>query len=195
MEKQEYYIELNNKAERMLRKGEFLGSGHNGIVYLLPDKKVIKVFKEKKVCKKEREILEKTNNSRYFPKIYDYGDYFILREYIRGGERLDHYIKQKGINKRLTNNIVKLIREFEKLKFKKLDIRCKDIYVDKKYKLRIIDPKNNYSKTVIYPRHLMKGLNKLDVLDEFLLQVKKEDKKYYDLWNTRMRDYLERGIK
>lgn len=48
MEKQEYYIELNNKAERMLRKGEFLGSGHNGIVYLLPDKKVIKVFKEKK---------------------------------------------------------------------------------------------------------------------------------------------------
>ncbi|KOR25128.1 protein kinase [Clostridium sp. L74] len=194
MEKQEYYIELNNKTERMLRKGEFLGSGHNGIVYLLPDKKVIKVFKEKKVCKKEREILERTNNSRYFPKIYDYGDYFILREYIRG-ERLDHYIKQNGINKRLTNNIVKLIREFEKLKFKKLDIRCKDIYVDKKYKLRIIDPKNNYSKTVIYPRHLMKGLNKLDVLDEFLLQVKKEDKKYYDLWSTRMKDYLEKGIK
>ncbi|MGO5066476.1 protein kinase [Clostridium sporogenes] len=194
MEKQEYYIELNNKAESMLRKGEFLGSGHNGIVYLLPDKKVIKVFKEKKVCKKEREILERTNNSRYFPKIYDYGDYFILREYIRG-ERLDHYIKQNGINKRLTNNIVKLIREFEKLKFKKLDIRCKDIYVDKKYKLRIIDPKNNYSKTVIYPRHLMKGLNKLDVLDEFLLQVKKEDKKYYELWNTRMREYLENGVK
>ncbi|MGO5093249.1 protein kinase [Clostridium sp. LCP25S3_F10] len=194
MEKQEYYIELNNKAESMLRKGEFLGSGHNGIVYLLPDKKVIKVFKEKKVCKKEREILERTNNSRYFPKIYDYGDYFILREYIRG-ERLDHYIKQNGINKRLTNNIVKLIREFEKLKFKKLDIRCKDIYVDKKYKLRIIDPKNNYSKTVIYPRHLMKGLNKLKVLDEFLLQVKKEDKKYYELWNTRMREYLENGVK
>ncbi len=26
MEKQEYYIDLNNKAEKMLRKGEFLGS-------------------------------------------------------------------------------------------------------------------------------------------------------------------------
>ncbi|NFU86376.1 protein kinase [Clostridium sporogenes] len=194
MEKQEYYIELNNKAERMLRKGEFLGSGHNGIVYLLPDKKAIKIFKEKKVCKKEREILQKTNTSKYFPKVYDYGDYFILREYIRG-ERLDHYIKQNGIKKRLTHNIIKLIKEFERLKFKKLDIRCKDIYVDKKCKLRIIDPKNNYSKTVIYPRHLMKGLNKLKVLDEFLLQVKKEDQKYYDLWSIRMQDYLERGIK
>lgn len=194
MEKQEYYIELNNKAERMLRKGEFLGSGHNGIVYLLPDKKAIKIFKEKKVCKKEREILQKTNNSKYFPKVYDYGDYFILREYIRG-ERLDHYIKQNGINKRLTYNIIKLIKEFERLKFKKLDIRCKDIYVDKKCKLRIIDPKNNYSKTVIYPRHLMKGLNKLKVLDEFLLQVKKEDQKYYDLWSIRMKDYLKKGIK
>ncbi|APC78536.1 hypothetical protein [Clostridium botulinum] len=194
MEKQEYYIDLNNKAEKMLRKGEFLGSGHNGIVYLLPDKKVIKIFKEKKVCKKEREILQKTNNSKYFPKVYDYGEYFILREYIRG-ERLDHYIKQNGINKRLTHNIIKLIKEFERLKFKKLDIRCKDIYVDKKYKLRIIDPKNNYSKTVVYPRHLMKGLNKLKVLDDFLIQVEKEELKYYNLWSTRMKDYLEKGIK
>ncbi|MET7038980.1 protein kinase [Clostridium botulinum] len=194
MEKQEYYIDLNNKAEKMLRKGEFLGSGHNGIVYLLPDKKVIKIFKEKKVCKKEREILQKTNNSKYFPKVYDYGEYFILREYIRG-ERLDHYIKQNGINKRLTHNIIKLIKEFERLKFKKLDIRCKDIYVDKKYKLRIIDPKNNYSKTVVYPRHLMKGLNKLKVLDDFLIQVEKEEPKYYNLWSTRMKEYLEKGIK
>ncbi|ACQ51928.1 protein kinase [Clostridium botulinum] len=194
MEKQEYYIDLNNKAEKMLRKGEFLGSGHNGIVYLLPDKKVIKIFKEKKVCKKEREILQKTNNSKYFPKVYDYGEYFILREYIRG-ERLDHYIKQNGINKRLTHNIIKLIKEFERLKFKKLDIRCKDIYVDKKYKLRIIDPKNNYSKTVVYPRHLMKGLNKLKVLDDFLIQVEKEEPKYYNLWSIRMKDYLEKGIK
>ncbi|ACO86061.1 hypothetical protein [Clostridium botulinum] len=194
MEKQEYYIDLNNKAEKMLRKGEFLGSGHNGIVYLLPDKKVIKIFKEKKVCKKEREILQKTNNSKYFPKVYDYGEYFILREYIRG-ERLDHYIKQNGINKRLTHNIIKLIKEFERLKFKKLDIRCKDIYVDKKYKLRIIDPKNNYSKTVVYPRHLMKGLNKLKVLDDFLIQVEKEELKYYNLWSTRMKEYLEKGIK
>ncbi|MFV3010644.1 protein kinase [Clostridium botulinum] len=194
MEKQEYYIDLNNKAEKMLRKGEFLGSGHNGIVYLLPDKKVIKIFKEKKVCKKEREILQKTNNSKYFPKVYDYGEYFILREYIRG-ERLDHYIKQNGINKRLTHNMIKLIKEFERLKFKKLDIRCKDIYVDKKYKLRIIDPKNNYSKTVVYPRHLMKGLNKLKVLDDFLIHVEKEEPKYYDLWSTRMKEYLEKGIK
>lgn len=54
MEKQEYYIDLNNKVEKMLRKGEFLGSGHNGIVYLLPDKKVIKIFKEKRYVKRKR---------------------------------------------------------------------------------------------------------------------------------------------
>lgn len=41
----------------------------------------------------------------------------------------------------------------------------------------------------------MKGLNKLGVLDEFLLQVKKENPKYYEVWNTRMKDYLEKGIK
>lgn len=68
MEKQEYYIDLNNKVEKMLRKGEFLGSGHNGIVYLLPDKKVIKIFKEKRYVKKKEKFYKKLITVNIFPK-------------------------------------------------------------------------------------------------------------------------------
>lgn len=68
MEKQEYYIDLNNKAEKMLRKGEFLGSGHNGIVYLLPDKKVIKIFKEKRYVKKKEKFYKKLIIANIFPR-------------------------------------------------------------------------------------------------------------------------------
>lgn len=189
-----YYIELEQEIEMLLRQGEFLGCGHNGIVYLLPDNKIIKIFKEKEVCKGEYEILKRVKGSKYFPIMYSYGDYYIVREFV-GGVRLDKYIKKKGINKTICKNLVKLIEEFKNLKFTRLDIRCKDLYLDDNFNITVIDPKNNYSKNVIYPRHLMKGLNKLGVLKEFLQVVSEENSKDYELWSYRMDKYIREGIK
>lgn len=178
----------------MLRTSEFLGSGHNGIVYLLPDNKIIKIFKNKKICEKEYNIFNKTRKSKYFPKVYEYGAYYIVRDYAFG-QQLDKYIKKHGINKEISRNIMKLIIEFKRLKFNKLDIRCKDLYLKDDFSITVIDPKNNYSKKVIYPRHLMKGLNHLGVLDEFLSLVNDENPEIYDLWNSKFKQYLEENIK
>ncbi|KAA8676334.1 serine/threonine protein kinase [Clostridium sp. MT-14] len=189
-----YYIELDEIAENMLRGANFLGCGHNGIVYLLEDNKVIKIFRNKYVCKNEYDILKKTSKSKYFPEVYFHGDYYIVRSYI-SGERLDYYIKQNGLNKEIAVNIIQLIKEFKKLGFTKLDIRCKDLYLDDDFSIKVIDPKNNYSKNCDYPRHLMKGLSKLGVLDNFLEIVKKEYSEDYGKWNFKIRRYLRRGIK
>ncbi|WP_315116006.1 serine/threonine-protein kinase [uncultured Clostridium sp.] len=190
----EYYIDLDERAEKMLREGEFLGKGNNGVVYLLPDNKVIKIFKEKRVCKREYGILERTENSKYFPKVYYNGTYYIVRDYV-GGERLDKYIKKNGLNKEVACKVIEVIKEFERLKFTKLDIRCKDLYITEELSLMVIDPRNNYSRDRTYPRHLMKGLNKLGVLDKFLEVVKDEYGELYDEWNSKMERYLETGIK
>lgn len=190
----DYYINLDSKTERMLQRAEFLGSGHNGIVYLLDNKSVIKIFKDKKVCKREYTILKKASKSKYFPKIHNHGTYYIVRDYV-SGEQLDKFIKKQGFNIQIAHNIIKLINEFRRLNFNKLDIRCKDLYVGKNLSLTVIDPKNNYSKEVIYPRHLMKGLNKLGVLDEFLSVVKEESPETYELWNYKIQQYFQKGIK
>lgn len=188
------FIELDSRAEKMLRNAEYLGCGHNGIVFLLSNNRILKIFKEKKICRKEYEILKRTHGSKYFPKVYQHGDYYIVREFI-GGERLDKYIKDNGFRKEVGRSLLKLIDEFEKLKFSKLDIRCKDLYIDENFFIRVIDPKNNYSKKVIYPRHLMKGLNNLGVLNEFLEYVKTNDVEKYRLWSFRMKQYLDYKIK
>ncbi|OBR95456.1 hypothetical protein CLRAG_08480 [Clostridium ragsdalei P11] len=190
-----YYIQLDNAAENMLRRANFLGCGHNGIVYLLEDNnKVIKIFKSKYVCRSEYNILQKTSKSKYFPKIYSHGLYYIVRSYAEG-ERLDYYIKQNGLDEKVAKNIINLIKEFQKLKFTKLDIRCKDLYLCKDSSIKVIDPKNNYSKCCNYPRHLMKGLDKLGVLDEFLEFVKEDYGEVYEDWNYKIKRYLCRGIK
>jgi hypothetical protein len=193
-EGKDYYIQLNSRVEGMLRTSEFLGAGHNGIVYSLPNKRVIKIFKSRKVCEQEYSILIRTKKSKFFPNVYEHGPYYIVRDYA-SGDRLDKYIKNHGINKQLSHNIVKLIEEFKRLNFKKLDIRCKDLYLKDDFSITVIDPKNNFSKKVIYPRHLMKGLYNLGVLDEFLSAVHAEYPETYELWNFSFKQYLEKGIK
>lgn len=189
-----YYIDLDSRIEKLLRNAEFLGQGHNGIVFLLPSKQILKIFKDKKICEKEYNILKKTKYSKYFPKVYDHGPFYIIRGYV-GGEPLHNYIKKYGLKKEIASKLIKLIKEFERLGFRKLDIRCKDIYVGKDSSFKVIDPKNNYSKDVTYPRHLMKGLNKLGALDEFLAVVNDEYNEVYELWSFKMKQYLEEGIK
>ena len=143
------------------------------------------------MCAQEYSILIRTKNSKFFPIVYEYGPYYIVRDYA-SGERLDKYIKKHGINIEISRNIVKLIEEFKRLKFKRLDIRCKDLYLQDDFSIKVIDPKNNYSKKVIYPRHLMKGLNNLGVLEEFLSVVRDENSEIYELWNFNFKQYLEK---
>lgn len=188
-----YYVQLDETAENMLRAGDFLGCGHNGIVYLLEDNKVIKIFKDKYICKNEYELLKKTEKSKYFPQVYSHGPYYIIKDYVPG-ERLDYYIRKNGINKKISCEIIKLLVEFKKLEFTKLDIRCKDLYINN-FSIKVIDPRNNYSRGGNYPRHLMKGLYKLGVLDEFLETVKEQYNEVYREWSFKIKRYLYRGVK
>ncbi len=85
-----------------------------------------------------------------------------------------------------------MILEFERLGFKRIDIRCKDIYIQDDYTLKIIDPKNNYKKKrVSFPRHLFKGLFKRDELNRFLNYVAEIDEKRAHIWREKFEIYAE----
>lgn len=185
-----YSADFDESTEKLFREANYLGEGHNGIVYELPNRKAIKIFLRKKVCSDEGSILAKTNGSKYFPYLYKRGKYYVVRDLVEG-KRLDKHIKQNGLSERLIKNIYELLSEFKRLKFKKLDVRCKDVYVSDNEKLMIIDPKKAYTRKVDYPRHLMKGLNKVGVLDEFLKGIKKIDSKKAISWELKFRRYCE----
>lgn len=163
----------------------FLGKGHNGAVYMLPDGKIIKVFFKYKNCSKEYFILDKVNKNKYFPRTYCMNGNYIIRDYV-DGTFLHHYIKEHGISKDLTLAIVDLLEEFKKLKFTKLDIRCKDIVVKRDGNLMVIDPKKFYSRNRNYPKHLSKGLKKLGVFEEFMSYIKQEKPTLYNEWSKNL---------
>ncbi len=184
-----YSADFDKEVENLFREAEFLGEGHNGIVYEVPENKALKIFLEKKICKEEADILEKVKKSKYFPKIYKRGDYYILREKV-DGIRLDHYIEQYGLTEKLSYNLYRLIKEFEQLRFTKLDIRCRDVYVEDDERVMVIDPKQCYKRKVSYPRHLMKGLKGINVLNQFLFYVEGFDEKAALEWGKKMDQYF-----
>lgn len=193
--RQGYWITNDDKIETLLRQSEVIGHGNNGIVYLLPNGKVMKVFSRSEVCDDEFSILKRASEkSKHFPKVYVKKSHYMIRDYV-GGKRLDKYLRKKPLNKVLTINLILLLEEFKKLGFKKLDIRCKDLYVQEDMTLMVIDPKECYKRIITYPRHLMKGVNNRGYLPFFLDCVKDYDKDLYEFWKHNFDEYLKEGVK
>lgn len=185
-----YSADFDEETEKLFKEAVFLGEGHNGIVYELPGNKAIKIFQEVKCCKEEGEILKKVSKSKYFPRVYNLGKLYIVRDKIKGN-RLDHYIKKKGINYEVSEGLYNLMMEFKRLKFTKIDARCRDIYITNDKSIMVIDPKQCYTKKVNYPRHLMKGLEKLGVLESFLEDIRLINKKTFYDWEKRYNQYIQ----
>lgn len=105
------------------------------------------------------------------------------------GKRLDDYIQENGLSQQLVYNLYRLINEFKSLKFTKLDARCRDIYVDKNERVKVIDPKQCYKRKVDYPRHLMKGLEGIDSLEAFLNGIYIIDRRKASEWEQKINQY------
>lgn len=164
-----------------LTDSKFLGEGRNGKVFLRPDGNVIKICRTKSSCEKEYSILEKVRGNKYFPKVYEYHDQYMIRDYV-GGICLKAHIKEHGLSRALSKNIIEMLYEFKNLNFTRVDTRCKDIFVQDDLSLKIIDAKGYYSRKVSYPRHLLKGLKKFGVAGWFKKIIYEERFDLYQEW-------------
>lgn len=186
----DYSLDIPKSLEKELRNAKYIGQGHNGIIFMLSDKKIVKFFRKITAWEDESDILRRVHRSKFFPEIYESGPKYIIREYV-DGVRLDKYLANNPLNNRICEELYDMLKEFEKLNFTRLDIRCKDLFVQKDYSIRIIDPKNNYKKIVPYPRHLMKGLEKREALDYFFKYVEKKSLRDYIYWKYKFDNYKE----
>ena len=167
-----------------------LGRGHNGIVYMLPEGKIIKICFKPKSCEKEYYILNRVNGNKYFPRVYGMSGNYMIRDYV-DGIILKDYIKEYGLDRELAIKIIDLLKEFKRLRFSKIDLRCKDIIVQPNGTLMVIDPKKFYSKKRNFPRHLSKGLYKLGVLDYFMSVVKDVNPRLYRQWHKEIEKCIQ----
>lgn len=160
-----------------------IGEGHQGKVYLLPNDKVIKVFKRKEACKDQLFILQRACKSSFFTRVYSYDDYSIIIDFVQGVP-LNIYLQSNSLSKRLSLELVKLIITFEKLGFTRLDIRICHIFVQADKSIKIIDPRGSFKIIEPYPRLMIKGLKEYNALDDFFKFIQPEYKDLCLSWKN-----------
>ena len=168
-----------------VNKLKLIGQGHQGKVYMLPNDKVLKVFYNPDSCKKQLEVLLSTKDSRFFPTVFDFDSYSIIMSFVYGS-RLSFYLERNHINKHLSVELVKLIDEFKKLGFSKLDARLGHIFLQPDDTVKVIDPRKSYEIILPYPKSMLKGLQKHGDLRAFFDYIKKDYPEYYKYWRKMM---------
>lgn len=162
---------------------KLLGSGAEGSVYLTPEGYALKTFKNIKAAKNEEEILRKTLDSPFFPKPILRISNILIRDYV-SGDNLFEYISKHGLPYNLSVEIIDLIEDLKRLKFKRINIRNAHIFVDSNGKIMIIDPRKPYSKVTPYPKDIIKILVKLHLFDKFLKDVLKYKPHLISYWTS-----------
>lgn len=169
-----------------ISKSVFLGQGHSGKVYLMPDNRVIKIFKNEESCVRECIILNSVKGNKHFPSVYFCSGNYIIREYVPG-ICLEDYIKKFGLSQRLIINLIEMILDFERLGFKRLDMRCAHIFVQQDESVKVIDPRKHYTEDVAYPEKIIGKLKKLKVYNKFNNVLKNRYPDLYNQWNGKIR--------
>lgn len=160
---------------------KLLGSGAEGSVYLTPEGYAIKTFKSKRAADKEVFILNKAKDSRFFPNVLIQISNLVVREYVPG-INLYEYISKNGLSKTLSIEIIELIEDLKRLKFKRINVRDAHIFINKDQKLMVIDPRKSFSKVTPYPKEIIKILIKLGKFDDFLNHVTDYNPKLLNYW-------------
>jgi predicted Ser/Thr protein kinase len=159
-----------------------IGQGKQGAVFQLTPQRCVKIFANPKQAKKECKIIDELNGQLFMPEVFETGPNYIVMEYIKGVP-LDHYLKEKKIlSKSLTKQIVYLVKEMKR--YNKMNVENKHVLVTEEGILKKIDhgSKNSLDASNSAPHKIFAMLKKLNLLDEFLNQVKEIDPPLYESW-------------
>lgn len=167
-----------------IKKLEYIGKGMHGAVYKVDENKVIKIFKKKETCEKEIETLAMAQGNKLFPRLYDFGERFIVREFIDGIE-LDKYLKINPLTFELSKKIIEVYTAFGEAGYKRQDTALLHIFINSQGNLRVIDTAKAMSVSTKYPKLILTDLKKLGCKDIFIEHVKKIDQELYEFLSNR----------
>ena len=165
-----------------IKKLQFLGAGTQGKVYKIDCSKCIKIFKRKQVCNDEIETLAMAQIDSHFPRLYEFGGNYIIREYIHGIE-LDKYLSSHPLTQSISNKIIELYEAMNCVGYSRLDAAPFHIFLTPTNEIKLIDTARAMKKKTIYPSLIINGLAELGYKKQFLSFVKTNRPDLYTKWS------------
>ncbi len=161
---------------------QLVGEGSQGKVYLIDPQRCIKIYKRQEFLPLELEILLKAHNEPQFPRVYEWGSDYMIREFIPG-VGLKEYLRKNPLTADLSRQIADLFLAFERLGFHRLDTRMAHVIITPEGRIRAIDPANAMRKSGIYPKKFFSQLAKMKCKETFFKHVKEYNPALYDRWS------------
>lgn len=159
-----------------------VGEGGQGRIYLIDESHCVKIYKETKYLKRELEALKIAANVPVFPRVFDWGKGFMIREFIPGVS-LSEYLKANPLTEDLAQQLLEIFYTFKRLNFRRADTRLDHIIITPQRRLRLIDPTNAMSKSESFPKRMLAGLKTLGYQEDFLKYVSRIDPSLARRWS------------
>ncbi len=160
---------------------QLIGEGSQGRVYLIDPWRCIKVYKRKEFLPLELEILLRAKDEPQFPKVYDWGYDYMIREFIPG-VGLKEYLRRNPLTEDLSRQIAELFLAFERLGFNRMDTRMAHVIVTPEGRIKAIDPANAMRKQGSYPKKFLSQLSNLKCKKTFLNHLQTINPMLFKRW-------------
>lgn len=185
--KQAISIKLN------IKDLELIGKGTQGKVYKINSQKCIKIFKKKKDCNNEVNSLIMAQKDEHFPRLYEFGEKYIIREYINGVE-LNEYLLTKKLTRQISSKIINLYDAMVKVGYLRQDAAIFHIIILPSVELKLIDTAKAMKKRSTIPNLLISGLEDIGYKEEFFNFLKDTRPELYIQWiNYSKKKYKKKG--
>ncbi|PGZ93609.1 kinase [Bacillus pseudomycoides] len=176
------YFNKKRVSRRDVKGCKLIGDGKDGEVYQLTNDKCVKIFFLEETQKKELEALKTGQSSPIIPRLYEYGENYIVLEYINGISLARHLKREKKITEELAKEILIMLNELKKIGFTRWDTEVRHVLINEKGQLKVIDHKRAFTSNSKVPVKLLKGFEKFGLAQDFLNHVKNIGPSVYKKW-------------
>lgn len=174
---------------------EMIGKGRQGAVFRYTDDICIKVYGNKRDCRREHYAMYLGQKSDLFPVLYAAGENYIVMEMVKGVD-LREYLQSQPLTEELSHKLIELLITFKEVGFDRIDHHKRQIYIQPDGNLKVIDVGRTVWRNRVYPypRKLLNSLGK-ENKETFLNHVKLLAPELYEEWDYYMKmEMLSREI-
>jgi predicted Ser/Thr protein kinase len=158
-----------------------IGAGHQGAVYRVSEDTCVKLYGNLEHARLEQEVLTKSKNLPFIPRVYETGPNYILMEYLAGPDLNTFLKKQSSLSIDITKELLNILTLMKHSGFSQIDAPLRHVIITRDG-FKMVDHVYSFTRVQVRPLELFKDLHIRGFLETFLKQVKELAPKLHAAW-------------
>jgi RIO-like serine/threonine protein kinase len=159
-----------------------IGMGAQGAVFKLSEERCVKIYSNTLKAQMELEALKAGQHLAFFPRLFGYGDNYIVMEYFNAPTLKEYLRNCSYMPESITRKLLYILGEMRNAQFTMVDAPLRHIFVLENEELKVIDHVNAFKRIHPVPLKLLRDLNMMLLKESFLSQVRKFERDTYQTW-------------